>query len=52
MERKELRVNMDKTKALISGPGLDVIQKSDNDPCVVCLNGVAINSIFCGGCSS
>ena len=52
MEGKGLRVNMDKTKVLISGPGLDGLQKYDREPCGVCLKGVGTNSILCGGCSS
>ena len=52
MEGKGLWVNMGKTKVLISGPGLDVLPKSGKDPCSMCLKGVGINSIFCGGCSS
>ena len=49
---KGLRVNMGKTKVLISLLGLDVLQKSGKDPCGMCLNGVGTNSIFCGGCFS
>ena len=45
---KGLRVNMGKTKALISGPGLNVLQKSGKDPCSMCLKGVGTYSIFCG----
>ena len=41
-----------KTKVLLSGPGLDVLQKSGKDPCGVGLKGIGTNSIFCGGCSS
>ena len=52
MEWKGLPVNMGKTKVLISGPGLDVLQKSRKDPWDVCLKGVGTNSIFCCGCSS
>ena len=51
MEGKGLQVNMGKTKVLISGPGLDVLQKSCKDPCAVCLKGVGTNSILHGGCS-
>ena len=52
VEGKGLRVNMGKTKVLISGPG-SVLQKFDKDPCVVCLKGACrTNYIFCGGCSS
>ena len=49
MEGKELWVNMGKTKVLISGPGLDVLQKSGKDPYGMCSNGAGSNSIFCGG---
>ena len=43
---------MGKTKVLISGPGLDMLQKSGKDPCGICLKGIGTNSIFCGGCFS
>ena len=46
MEGKGLRVNMGKTTVLISGPGLDVLQKSGKYPCGVCLMGAGTNSIF------
>ena len=51
MEGKGLRVNMGKTKFLISGPGIDVLQKFGKDACGVCLKGVGTSSIFYG-CSS
>ena len=51
MEGKGLRVNMGKTKVLISGPGLDALQKSGKDPCGMRLKGIGTNSIFCCGCS-
>ena len=50
MKGKGLRVNIGKTKVVISG--LDMLQKSVKDPCGVCLKGVSTNSSFCGGCSS
>ena len=43
---------MEKPKVLISRLELDKLQKSDKDPCVVCLSGVDKNSIFCDGCSN
>ena len=46
MEGKGIRINMGKTKVLISGPGLDVLQKSDKDLCGVCLKGVGTDSNF------
>ena len=52
IDGKGLWVNMGKTKVLISGLGLNVLQKSGKDPCAMCLKGAGTNSIFCGGCSS
>ena len=52
MERKGLRVNMGKTKIMVSGPNLDLLKKSGKDPCGVCQTGVGRNAIFCGGCLS
>src|SRR6056300_1728659 len=51
MERKGLRVNLNKTKFLISGPGLDVLQDSGACPCGVCRRGVGANSILCPRCN-
>ena len=51
-EGKGLRVNMGKTKVLISGLGLDVLQNSRKDPFGVCFKGIGTNCIFCGDCSS
>ena len=45
-------VNMGKTNVLTSGPGLDVLQKCGKDPCTACPEGVHLNCILCGGCSS
>ena len=50
MERKGLRVNMDKTKFLISGTGLDLLKDSGKYPCAVCRTGVGANSIQCSLC--
>ena len=50
MESKGLRVNMRKTKILISGAGLDVLKDSGKFPCAVCRSGVGRNSIFCRLC--
>ena len=50
MEQKGLRVNMPKTKILISGVGLDVLKDSGKFPCAVCRKGVGANSILCTGC--
>ena len=48
MEEKGLRVNAGKTKIMICGMGLDLLQSSGK--CAVCRTGVGINSIFCKGC--
>ena len=46
MEKKGLRVNAGKTKLMICGTGLDLLQSSGEFPCT----GVGSNSIFCNGC--
>ena len=51
MENKGLRVNMKKTKILVSGAGLDLLEKSGKFPCAVCLKGVGANSILCSVCN-
>ena len=50
MEKKGLRVNAGKTKIMICGKGLDLLQSSGEFPCAVCRTGVGSNSIFCSGC--
>ena len=50
MERKGLRVNMKKTKLMVSGPGLDLLRDSGAFPCAVCQSGVGVNSIQCSQC--
>ena len=50
MEKKGLRVNAGKTKIMICGTGLDLLQSSGGFPCAVCRTGVGSNSIFCNGC--
>ena len=50
MEKKGLRVNAGKTKVMICGTGLDLLQCSGEYPCTVCRTGVGINSIYCNGC--
>ena len=50
MEKKGLRVNAGKTKIVICGMGLDLLQSSHEFPCTICRTGVGINSIFCSGC--
>ena len=50
MEEKGLRVNAGKTKIMICGTGLDLLQSSGEFPYAVCRTGVGSNSIFCKGC--
>ena len=50
MEKKGLRVNAGKTKIMICGTGLDLLQSSGEFPCAVCCTGVGSNSIFCNSC--
>ena len=45
-----LRVNAGKTKVMICGTGLDLLQSSGEYPCAVCRTGVGNNSIYCNGC--
>ena len=48
--RRKDRVNAGKTKIMICGTGLDLLQSSGEFPCAVCRTGVGSNSIFCNGC--
>ena len=50
MEAKGLRVNMKKTKIMVSGPNLNTLKDSGRYPCAVCRSGVGKNSILCHGC--
>ena len=50
MEEKGPRVNAGKTKIMVCGTGLDLLQSSGEFPCAVCRTGVGSNSIFCKGC--
>ena len=50
MEKKGLRVNAGKTKIMICGTGLDLLQCSGEFPCAICHSGVGNNNIFCNGC--
>ena len=51
MEAKGLRVNMGKTKIMVSGVNLQTLKDSGKYPCSVCRKGVGSNSIYCPGCS-
>ena len=50
LESKGLRVNMGKTKLMISASNLNTLKDSGKFPCGVCRDGVGDNSIFCTGC--
>ena len=50
MEGKGLRVNAGKTKIMICGTGLNLLQSLGEFPCAVCRTEVGSNSIFCKGC--
>ena len=51
MEAKGLRVNMGKTKIMVSEVNLQTLKDSGEYPCSVCRKGVGSNSIYCAGCS-
>ena len=51
MEVKGLRINMGKTKIMVSGVNLQTLKDSGKYPCSVCRKGVGSNSIYCAGCS-
>jgi len=50
VESKGMRVNMNKTKVMISGERQKVRQKSVRWPCRVCSKGVGSNSLLCTSC--
>ena len=50
MEEKGLRVNAGKTKIMICGAGLHLLQSSSEFSCAVYRTGVGSNSILCKGC--
>ena len=50
MVYKGLRVNMKKTKLMVSGTGLDLLCDSGAFPCAVCQSGVGVKSIQCSQC--
>ena len=52
IESKGMRVNMGKTKIMISGRNLNSLRDSGKHPCGVCRKGVGVNSIWCDGCCS
>ena len=51
LESKGLKVNMGKTKFMISGRDLSTLQTSGKYLCAAYKKGFRKNSIFCSGCS-
>ena len=47
MERQRLRVNLGKTKIMICGTGLNLLQSSGRFLCAISRTGVGSNSIKC-----
>jgi len=50
VENRGMRVNMNKTKVMISGERQKTVQKAARWPCGVCGRGVGSNSIQCTSC--
>ena len=50
VENRGMRVNMNKTKVMISGERQKPVQKAARCPCGVCGRGVGSNSIQCTSC--
>ena len=50
MESRGIRVNLNKTKVMISGECQQVRQKAVRWPCGVCSKGVGSNSLQCTSC--
>ena len=51
MEAKGLKVNIEKTKVMVSGKGCGEVERTGKWPCAVCRNGVMANSIQCTRCT-
>jgi len=50
LEKRGMRINMNKTKVMISGEWQKVTQKAVRWPCSVCGRGIGNNSIQCTSC--
>ena len=50
MEAKGLRVNMGKTKVMVSGKGLAPVKKEGKYPCPICHKGTGSGAIGCTSC--
>ena len=51
MEAKGLKMNIGKTKVMVSGKNCGDVERLGKWPCTVCGKGVGSNSIRCAGCS-
>ena len=51
MESKGLRVNMGKTKCMVSNGTMESTRKTSKYPCSISHKDVGSNSIYCNGCS-
>jgi len=51
MKNRDMRVNLNKTKVMISGERQNITQKAVRWPCGVCDRGIGNNSIQCTGTS-
>ena len=51
MEARGMRVNLDKTKVMVTGKGTNHIIQSGRWPCGCCGRGVGVNSILCLQCN-
>jgi len=50
LEAGGLKVNVQKTKVLVSGRDIGKVTETGSFPCSVCCRGVGSNSIFCNSC--
>ena len=50
MECRGLKVNIEKTKLLVSGGTCNTVVQTGRYPCGVCGRGVGVNSVLCGDC--
>ena len=51
LDSEKLKVNMGKTKVMLSGRDLHTLQSSDKYLCEICRNDVGKNWILCSGCA-
>ena len=51
MERRGLKVNLEKTKVLVTGKPIETRRETGRYPCGVCSSGTGCNSILCTQCN-